>query len=275
MEKVTLIPYESIYENFIDKKYLHGLDEYHFRNIQSKGLVTGWRKLRSDEIERLVKNSNTATSWDDILVTDEFDTNLVKNNRFYGLVRIGAIKNVVLQYHDLKMSCGITDSTIISCDIGDYAAIHDVHYIANYIIGDRCILFNVHEVSCTDHSKFGNGILKEGEPEDVRVWLELMNEAGGRRVLPFDGMITADAYLWAKYTDIQKLQDRLFEITQKSFDSRRGYYGTIGEGCVIKNSWIIKDAKIGPCCYIKGANKLKNITINSSEEEPTQIQHFT
>lgn len=272
MEKVTLLPYESIYENFIDKKYLKdGLDEYFFRNQQVKKPEKGWRHLRSDEIERLVKNSNTATSWDDILVTDEFDTNLVKNNRFYGLVRIGTIKNVVLQYHDLKMSCGITDSTIISCDIGDYVALHDVHYIANYIIGDRCILFNVHEISCTDHSKFGNGILKEGEPESVRIWLELMNEGGGRKVLPFDGMITADAYLWAKYTDIKKLQDRLFEITNKAFDNRRGYYGTIGEGCVIKNSWIIKDVKIGPCCYIKGANKLKNITINSSEEESSQI----
>ena len=272
MDKVTLIPYESIYKNFVDKQYAsEGVDEYHFRDIQTKKPEGGWRNLRSDEIERLVKNSNTATSWDDILVTDDFDTNLVKNNRFYGMVRIGAIKNVVLQYHDLKMACGITDSTIISCDIGDYVALHDVHYIANYIIGDRCILFNVHEVSCTDHSKFGNGILKDGEPEDVRVWLEVMNEAGGRKILPFDGMITADAYLWAKYTDITKLQDRLFEITQKSHDSRRGYYGTIGEGCVIKNSWIIKDAKIGECCYIKGANKLKNITINSSEDEPSQI----
>ena len=272
MDKVTLLPYESIYENFIDKKYLKdGHDEYFFRNQQVKKPENGWRHLRSDEIERLVKNNNTATSWDTILVTDDFDTNLVKNNRFYGMVRIGAIKRVVLQYHDLKMACGITGSTIISCDIGDYVAIHGVRYMANYIVGDRCILFNIHEVSCTDHSKFGNGIIKEGEPEDVRVWLELMNEAGGRRVLPFDGMITADAYLWAKYTDIQKLQDRLFEITNKEHDSRRGYYGTIGEGCVIKNSWIIKDAKIGSCCYIKGASKLKNITINSSEEEPTQI----
>lgn len=272
MDKVTLIPYENIYKNFIGKEYMHeGFDDYHFRNLQTKKPANGWRNLRSDEIEQLVKNNNTATSWDDILVTDEFDTNLVKNSHFYGMVRIGTIKNVVLQYHDIKMICGITDSTIISCDIGDYVAIHDVHYIANYIIGDRCILFNIHEVSCTNHSKFGNGILKEGEPEDVRVWLEVMNEAGGRKILPFDGMITADAYLWAKYTDIQQLQDRLLDITQKSFDNKRGYYGTIGSGCVIKNSWIIKDAKIGENCYIKGANKLKNVTINSSESEPTQI----
>ena len=44
--------------------------------------------------------------------------------------------------------------------------------------------------------------------------------------------------------------------------------GTIGESCVIKNCWILKDAKVGPYCYIKGASKLKNVTINSSEKEP-------
>lgn len=272
MDKVTIIPYEKIYKNFIDEKYLvDGRDEYFFRNKQVKEPEGGWRHLRSDEVERLVKNDNQATKWDDILVTDKFDTNLVKNNRFFGLVRIGAIENVALQYHDLRMPCGITDSSIVSCDIGDYVAIHDVHYMANYIIGDHCILFNIHELSCTDHSKFGNGILKDGEPEDVRVWLEVMNEGGGRKILPFDGMITADAYLWAKYADNQQLQKRLFDITNKSFDSHRGYYGIVGEGCVIKSSWILKDTKIGPSCYIKGANKLKNVTINSSEQEPTQI----
>jgi hypothetical protein len=143
--------------------------------------------------------------------------------------------------------------------------------MANYIIGDRCILFNIQEMSTTDHSKFGNGTIKEGEPEDVRVWLEVMNEIGTRKIMPFDGMITADAYLWAKYTDDTKLQERLKEITQASVDFHRGYYGTVGESCVIKNCWILKDAKIGPHCYIKGASKLKNITINSSEEEPSQI----
>ena len=98
-----------------------------------------------------------------------------------------------------------------------------------------------------------------------------MNETGCRKVLPFDGMIAADAYMWAKFIDDRRLQDRLKTITQNMFDNRRGFYGTIGYGNVIKNSWIIKDVKIGNCCYIKGASKLKNITINSSEKEPTQI----
>jgi carbonic anhydrase/acetyltransferase-like protein (isoleucine patch superfamily) len=271
MDKVTLLPYDRIYKNFIDEKYLHGYDEYYFRNQQVKKPANGWRHLRSDEVERLVKNSNSATNWDDIWVTDEFDTNMVRNNRFFGMVRIGRVTCEILQYHDLRVPVGITDSSIISCDIGDNVAIHDVHYMANYIIGDNAILFNIQELSTTDHSKFGNGIVKEGEPEDVRVWLEVMNEAGGRQIMPFDGMITADAYMWAKYQDDRKLQERLGEITQHTFDNRRGYYGTIGECSVIKNCWILKDAKIGPYCYIKGASKLKNVTINSSEQEPTQI----
>ena len=272
MDKVTIIDYDRIYKNFIDEKYLHdGHDEYYYRNLQVGKPLDSWRHLRSDEIERLVKNSNSATNWDDIWVTDEFDTNMVRNNHFFGMVRIGRVNNKVLQYHDLRVPIGITDSSIISCDIGDDVAIHDVHYMANYIIGDRTILFNIHELSTTDHSKFGNGIIKEGESEDVRVWLEVMNEIGSRKILPFDGMITADAYLWAKYTDDTKLQERLKEITQASVDFHRGYYGTIGESCVIKNCWILKDTKVGPYCYIKGASKLKNVTINSSEEEPSQI----
>jgi hypothetical protein len=272
MDQVTIIDYDRIYKNFIDEKYLHdGHDEYFYRNQQVKKPESGWRHLHSSEVERLVMNNNSATDWDDIWVTDEFDTNMVRNNRFFGKVRIGKVSRRVLQYHDLRVPIGITDSSIVSCDIGDNVAIHDVHYMANYIIGDQCILFNIQEMSTTDHSKFGNGIIKEGEPEDVRVWLEVMNENEGRRILPFDGMITADAYLWAKYTDDTKLQQRLKEITQQSMDNHRGYYGTIGESCVIKNCWILKDAKVGPYCYIKGASKLKNVTINSSKEEPSQI----
>ena len=272
MDKVTILPYDRIYKNFIDPKYLHdGHDEHYYRNRQVKSPDGGWRHLRSDEIEQLVLNNNTASNWDDIWVTNEFDTSMVRNNRFFGMVRIGRVRKEILQYHDLHVPVGITDSSIISCDIGDDAAIHDVHYMANYIIGERSILFNIQELSTTDHSKFGNGVVKEGEPEDVRVCLEVMNENGGRSILPFDGMITADAYLWAKYVDDTRLQERLKEITQKHISNHRGFYGTIGESCVIKNCWILKDAKIGPHCYIKGASKLKNVTINSSEEEPTQI----
>ncbi len=124
---------------------------------------------------------------------------------------------MILEHHDLQVPVGITNSTIIACDIGDNAAIHHVRYLAHYIIGDRCMLLNIDEMHTTNHAKFGNGIIKEGESEDVRVWLELMNETGCRRVLPFDGIIPADAYLWAKYRDDIALQNKLIVHNTKKF----------------------------------------------------------
>lgn len=272
MERVTLLPPEALSDGWIDPKYIPvGENKYYIRNRQVKTPEGGWRHLRSDEIERLVKNNNTASSWDTVWVTDRFEPRMIKDNKFYGTVRIGCVSAGALQYHDLRLPVGITNSSIHSCDIGDDCAIHDVHYLSHYIIGNHCMLFNIQEMDTTDHAKFGNGIVKEGEPEEVRVRIQIMNETGVRSVMPFDGMITADAYLWGKYVDDRLLQQRLADITQRTEDFHRGYYGEIGERCVIKNSSIIKDVKIGTDCYIKGASKLKNITINSSVKEPSQI----
>ena len=57
MDKVTIIDYDRIYKNFIDEKYLHGHDEYYYRDQQVKKPAGGWRHLHSDEIERLVKTA--------------------------------------------------------------------------------------------------------------------------------------------------------------------------------------------------------------------------
>jgi hypothetical protein len=84
-------------------------------------------------------------------------------------------------------------------------------------------------------------------------------------------MISADAYLWTVYRDDRELLEALKRITQQSADPGRGYYGVIGHGAVIKHCRIIKDVRTGDAVYIKGANKLKNLTIKSDIREPTQI----
>jgi hypothetical protein len=227
--------------------------------------------LSSEQIDVLSRNNNTAEDWDRIQVTGSFDPRLVRNCQFWGLVRIGGLSPSFLEYHEMRVPVGFSNSTIISCDIGSDAAIHNVHYLARYIIGERVILINLDEMHAVNHAKFGNGIVKDGEPESVRVWLEVGNENGGRSILPFDGMLPADAWIWSRYREASELLRRLQAMTDRQFDSRRGYYGVVGDRSVIKSCRIIKDTLIGPDCYIKGANKLKNLTINSSAAEPTQI----
>jgi hypothetical protein len=272
MDNVKVRPADGVGDGFISDAFVpEGKDEQYLRNEQFEKADENWRHLRAQEVETLVKNGNYCENWDNIYVTDELEPGQIRNNEFFGFIRIGRCKPAMLEHHEMEVPVGITNSRIVACDIGDDAAIHNVRYLAHFIIGDRCIITNIDEMHTTNHAKFGNGIVKDGESEEVRVTIGVMNETGSREIMPFDGMTPADAYLWAKYRDDTAMQKKFKEITQNRFDSRRGYYGTVGDQCVIKNSRILKDVKIGSHCYIKGANKLKNLTINSSEAEPTQI----
>jgi len=256
--------------DFIPATFLPpGKDEYWLRNAQQT--PKAWRSLAPGEMEILIRNGNYCADWNSFMVCDPFDPTLIRNSNFFGLVRLGTLKKTVLKHHDFCVFSGIWNSTIISCDIGDNAAIHDCAYISHYIIGDTCILSSVDEMQTTNTARFGNGIVKDGEDEDVRVWIDVMNEAGGRSILPFQDMIPADAFLWAAYRDDTDLMGRLKYITQDRYGGSRGNYGTVGKNTVIKSTAIIKDVAIGSHCYIKGANKLKNLTIFSSADEPTQI----
>ncbi|MCH5598159.1 DUF4954 family protein [Niabella ginsengisoli] len=256
--------------NFIPAAFLPaGKDEYYLRFQQNP--ATDYRPLTKQEITILQSNRNRSTNWDDVLVRDGIDIHLIEECTFYGLVRIGKLEQYFLEFSEVKFPVGLYHSQIVSCDIGDHVSISNVKFLAHYIIDEDVIIANVNEMSCTSHAKFGNGILKEGENENVRIWLELCNENAGRKVLPFDGMLAGDAWLWTKYRGDQQLMNAFQQFTEQQFDALHGYYGTVGKRTVIKNTHIIKDVKIGTDGYIKGASKLKNLTINSNDKARSQI----
>ena len=260
----------SLGYNFVPAGMLpEGKDEYYLRNLQNNGIE--YRQLTAYEIEVLVRNRNTSDNWNNIYVSDAFNPELVKNCKFFGLVRIGKLEPFCLEFSDLKVPVGLYNSTIISSDFGDNVVIDNVNYLSHYIIGNEVIIVNVNELVTSNYAKFGNGIVKEQEEENIRIWLELCNENGGRKVIPFNGMLPGDAYLWTRHRDDKVLQEKFKTFTESIFDEKRGYYGKIGDRTVIKNSKIVKDVWIGTDAYIKGANKLKNLTINSGPNEKSQI----
>jgi len=264
-------PINSLGYNFIAPGFLpKGKNEYYLRNQQNKnGLY--YRKLTAYEIEVLVRNRNTSDDWNQILVSGDFTPELVQNCKFYGLVRIGKLEAFYLEFHNLRRPVGLYNSTIISADLGNNVSIDNCNYLSHYIIGNDVMIVNVNELATTSYARFGNGIVKEGEDEASRIWLEVCNENGGRSIIPFDGMLPGDAWLWSRYRDDNSLQQALKQFTDNEFDKRRGYYGEIGDRTVIKNCRIIKDVWIGSDAYIKGANKLKNLTINSNANAKSQV----
>lgn len=271
MNHISKQSISSLGYGFIPKEFIpKGKNEYHLRNIQHRS-ETRHRKLTPAEIKVLEQNANSSDDWNKVLVDGAFDPMLIKRCSFFGLVRIGKMEPCFHEFNNLRMPVGLYNSTIISCDIGDNVVIDNVNFMSHYIIGNDVMLVNINELTTTDHSKFGNGVLKDGENESVRIWMEICNENAGRSILPFNGMQAGDAWLWSKYRNDEKLLLRFKEFTDKKFDTQRGYYGKVGDRSVIKNCKIIKDVWIGSDAYLKGANKIKNLTINSSPEAPTQI----
>src|SRR5690625_4185261 len=275
MNRITKSPISKLGYDFIEKNYIpEGKDEYYIRyrqNIQLLGDNKQYRHLTAREIETLVQNNNASDDWNKLLVTDAFDADLVKGCHFFGLVRIGKLEPYYLEFHNLRLPVGLYNSTICSCDLGDNVVIDNVNFIAHHIVGHETIIVNVNEISTSPHSKFGNGLVKEGEEEKVRIWLQVCNENGGRQILPFEDMLPGDAFLWSKYRNDDALMQKFVQFTEDKFDLHRGYYGMIGSRCILKNSKIIKDTIIGDDAYIKRAHKLKNLTINSSPTARTQI----
>ena len=234
------------------------------------------RHLTEQEIAVLKANGNTNSDslWQNVFVSakdGEFDANLIRSSEIHGFLILGRLVPSTLKFHDLVLDTGIYSSYVENVVLEDDVAIRNAAYLLNYRIGTRSIIFNVQEMSCTNHSKFGNGILKNGESEKVRIWIGVGNENDGRAILPFEDMIPADAYIWSRYREDSELQKRFVELTEYGQSKELDTFGIVEHDAVIKNSTLIKDAKIGAHCYIKGAFKLKNITVLSSEDEPSQI----
>ena len=271
MNIITKRPQSKLGYEFVEPRYLpQGKDEYYLRDLQH-GSTRKYRNLTAQEIEILVRNNNSSDNWNHILVAEQFSGQLVRNCHFFGKIRIGKLEPYYLEFHNLRLTVGLYNSTICSCDIGDNSVIENVAYLSHYIIGNEVIITNVNEMTTTDYAKFGNGILKDGEDETVRIWLELRNENAGRRVLPFAGMLPGDAWLWTTFREDHNLMEKFSLFTSRLQDHRRGYYGMVGDRTVIKSCHIIKDTLIGSDAYLKGANKIKNLTIHSNPGAMSQI----
>src|SRR5215216_3599805 len=149
MDPIARQSFESLGYNFIPTQFLpEGKDEYHLRNLQNRSGIN-YRSLTAYEIQVLVRNNNTSDDWTKILVSKAFNPELVKNCKFFGLVRIGKLQTMALEYHNVSMPVGLYNSTIISCDFGDNVIINNVNYIAHYIIGSEVMLANIHELHTT------------------------------------------------------------------------------------------------------------------------------
>src|SRR5687768_17297672 len=110
MNEIRKQSYQSIGYNFVDPAWLpEGKDEYYLRNLQNRSGIS-YRNLSAYEIEVLVRNNNTSDNWNNLQVSDAFNPELVKNCKFFGLVRIGKLESIAVRYHNVTLPVGLYSS---------------------------------------------------------------------------------------------------------------------------------------------------------------------
>ncbi len=223
--------------------------------------MEGFRRLTQDEIELLKKQMCSASDWNTVEVAQDFSPEHIKYARFSGNIRLGSFKKEFSLAGGMYKHSGIYYATLHNVTVGDDCCIENVkNYIANYTIGSGTFIENVDIILTDGVSTFGNGV-------EVAV----LNETGGCEVMIYDRLSAQLAYLMAFYRHRPVLLTKLRKMIGQYVNTVKSPVGTIGKDVVIADAGYIKNVRIGDCCKIEGAAKLKNGSINSNTEAPVHI----
>jgi NDP-sugar pyrophosphorylase family protein len=219
-----------------------------------------YRSLKKEEIGLLVSQGCFADKWSDITVKDNFLSGNIRNTRFEGEIKLGVFNGIIETETGISTKCGIYNSYIRNCEIGNNVFISDAKQIANYVIEDNVTIENAGSLAVTGESYFGNG-----------TEVEVLNEGGGRELPIFDRLSSQIAYLVVLYRHDKIFTKKLVEMIRDYCESKRSGLGRIASGSRIKNSLVIRNVSVGGYTTISGTSLLEEGTIISCKEAPTFI----
>ena len=217
--------------------------------------------MTQNEVESLKEQMCSAADWNTIEVAQDFSPEHVRYARFSGNIRLGSFKKEFSLAGGMCKHSGIYYATLHNVTVGDDCCIENVkNYIANYTIGSGTFIENVDIILADGVSTFGNG-----------VEVSVLNETGGCEVMIYDRLSAQLAYIMAFYRHRPSLLSKLRRMIDRYVDSVKSSVGTIGKDVVIADAGYIKNVRVGDCCKIEGAARLKNGSINSNSQAPVHI----
>ena len=223
--------------------------------------MTAYRKLTASEISLLKSQMCSATDWDLIEVASDFTAENIRYARFSGNIRLGSFRKVFDLPGGMKKHSGIYYATLHNVTVGDDCCIENVkNYIANYNIGKGTFIENVDIILTDCQSSFGNG-----------VEVSVLNETGGQEVIIYDLLSAQTACIMAMYRHRPEMLSCLKSMIKTYVASVTSSVGHIGEDVVIADAGYIKNVRIGDCCKVEGASRLKNGSINGNRKAPVHI----
>jgi len=219
-----------------------------------------YRQLTKEEINTLLSQNCFADNWTGITVTEGFSPENIINTRFDGNIKLGVYSGEIEVEKNISKTCGIYNSFVSNCEIGDNVYISEVKNLSNYIIEGNVAISNIGSLVVNEESAFGNG-----------TEIEVLNEGGGRELPIFDRLSSQIGYLTVLYRHDKDFTDKILGLIRDYCESKRSNRGLIQTGAKIHDSLIIRNVSIGSYATISGASLLEEGTIQSCNEAPAFI----
>jgi hypothetical protein len=219
-----------------------------------------YRHLTKEEINRLLLQNCFSDNWSTVTVTEGFSPGNIINTRFGGSIKLGIYSGTIEVEKNIPRTCGIYNSFISNCEIGDHVFISDVRNLSNYIIEGNVVISNTGSLAVKGESTFGNGSE-----------IEVLNEGGGRELPIFDRLSSQTGYLTVLYRHDKDFTEKILGLIRVYCESKRSNRGLIQTGARIQDSLIISNVSIGSYATISGASLLEEGTIQSCHEAPVFI----
>jgi len=219
-----------------------------------------YRHLTKEETDRLISQNCFAENWNRIAVKEGFSPENIINTRFEGKVKLGMLSGTIEVGKKNLKTCGIFNSFVSNCEIGDHVHISDVKNLTNYFIEEDVSISNVGSLVVDEESTFGNG-----------TEIEVLNEGGGREIPIFDRLSSQVGYLTVLYRHDKDFINKILSLIRDYCESKRSDRGLIGKGANIHDSLIIRNVNIGNHAVVSGASLLEDGTVQSCFEAPALI----
>jgi hypothetical protein len=229
----------------------------------------GLRRLSPAERRALEAQGCAAESWQRVLVADPFRAERVRNVRFGGEVRIGRLEGEATMPGGGKLPCGLYDSRLHDCSLGDGVLVADARWLSGYDLEDGVQVLDVGLLAMEGESAFGNGAP-----------LRLLNEAGGRILRLHDRLSAQEAYLAVMHRHRPALSRALEELVERKAASLRSARGAVRRGSRILGCGALRNLSVGPYAELSGAARLEEGTVRGCPEDPAvvgagvQARHF-
>ena len=106
--------------------------------------MSEFRLITQDEIKQLKLQRCYSQNWNTIFVKDGFGTERIWDTEFSGEIKLGLFHSKCELPGGVKKQSGLCKVKLHNVAVGDNTCIENIHnYIANYDIGEGCIIENV------------------------------------------------------------------------------------------------------------------------------------